>query len=250
MMFSNKEKVHLAVSIIVLSLAFGFNDKQQSLNAVSWLFNFIRVLFFSIIIFMVYELVHKLFARRYGAETEYQIWSIKRYGFFRSSKLPKTIFGFTISSFPIGMIISVLATLFSNGLTYIIPLASFNIIEKTHLRISSKFKHLTNFEEAKIAAASLIFLAILAVIITSLNIIQLKQMALMIFMFIAYCLIPISTLDGSKIFFGSVPLYIATIIFIALSYLLSSQFNLIYTFLLAFIGAVMLVFLYLYSKMS
>ncbi len=246
-MFTKREITHLIISILSLAFAFGFNDGQASFRFSFWLLNFIRILMASIVMLLLYELIHKLTARKYKTGTEYEIWSIKRYGFWQSSKFPKKFLGSTIDSFPLGIIISIFTTLLSRGLFYIIPLASFRIVEKTHLRLGSKFKHVSNFEEAKIAASSLVVLAILALLASSGKVEIFSQLSTMIYVFIAYCLIPISTLDGSKIFFGSIPLYIAILIFIIVSYLLA-PFGFAVSLILALIGALFMALLYIKKR--
>src|SRR3989338_1556389 len=204
-MFTKKEINHLVISVFILGFAFGFNDNQTFFSLKNWTINFIRALISAAIILLVYEISHKVSAKRYCAETEYEIWAIKRYGFWRSAKFPVKILNFTISSFPLGIVLSVIATLLSNGLFYLTPISSFKIIEKPHLRIGAKFKGLTNFEEAKIAVSSMLFLAVIALILVSLNYpVIFNQLVTMVVLFIRNSFISISNLEGSKIFFGSV----------------------------------------------
>ena len=247
--FTKKERLHLLISILSLGFIFGFNDNQDIFNLANWLINLLRAMISAALILLVYELCHKMAAKRYGAETSYEIWQIKRYGFFRTSKFPKKILGITIPSFPLGLILSVIATVISNGLFYIALIPSFSIIERPYLRLSAKFKHISNFEEAKIASFSIIALLLLALILnaTSQNMLF-NQLTLMIFVFIGYSLLPISTLDGSKIFFGSIPLYIGIVIFALVSYLLMNVFNIIFAIILALIAAIFLTILYIGLK--
>src|SRR3989338_2560131 len=250
-MFTKKEINHLVISVFILGFAFGFNDNQTFFSLKNWTINFIRALISAAIILLVYEISHKVSAKRYCAETEYEIWAIKRYGFWRSAKFPVKILNFTISSFPLGIVLSVIATLLSNGLFYLTPISSFKIIEKPHLRIGAKFKGLTYFEEAKISSFSIIILIILALMLNTIspNIIF-NQLTLMIFVFIGYNLLPISTLDGSKIFFGSVPLYISMVVFTLLSYVLMGMFNVIAALILAAVLSLFMLFLYFGFKKS
>ena len=248
-MFTKREIKHLIISILVLGFAFGLNDKQAAFNLSSWTVNFIHVLMAAAITLLLYELTHKLVARRYKAETEYEIWSIKRYGFWRSSEFPVKFLGFTIRSLPIGIILSIMATLLSKGLFYLIPMASFRLVERPHLRLGAKFRHVSNFEEAKIAASSLVILAIIALIASSSSALIFSQLSAMMYVFIAWCLIPISQLDGSKIFFGSIPLYIATAMFVLFSWLLA-PFGIIISLVLSLIGVLFLVLLYIKKKLS
>lgn len=247
-MFTQKEKKHLIISILVLGFAFGLNDKQPVFDIVNWTMNLVRAIFSAAIVLLLYELVHKFVARNYKADTEYELWSIRRYGFWRSARLPKKIFGCTIESFPLGVVLSIMATLLSNGMFYLIPIASFKIIEKPYLRINAKFRNLTNFEEAKIAVSSLLFLAIIALILVSLNYpIIFNQLVTMLFVFIAYSLIPFSSLDGAKIFFGSVPLYLATLAFMLIAYSLIESTGIFFTLLLASLGAAFMLLLYFHG---
>jgi len=244
-MFTQKERKHLIISILVLGLAFGLNDKQPAFNIVNWTFNLVRAVFSAAIVLLLYELIHKFIARRYNADTEYELWSIRRYGFWRSARFPKKIFGRTIESFPLGVVLSILAALLSNGTFYLTPISSFKIIEKPHLRIGAKFRQLTNFEEAKIAVSSMLFLAVIALILVSLNYpVIFNQLVTMLFVFIAYSLIPFSSLDGAKIFFGSVPLYLATLAFILAAYFLIDVAGIFSILLIALLGAAFILLLY------
>ncbi|MBS3095359.1 hypothetical protein J4231_01645 [Candidatus Woesearchaeota archaeon] len=249
-MFKKKEISHLVISIVVLGFAFGFNDKQPTFNLANWTFNFFRAFIAAAITLLLYELVHKFVASRYGSETEYEIWSIKRYWFTPYAAFPKKIFGkYTINSIPLGIIISLFTTLITNGLFYIIPLSSFKAIEKTHLRVVSKFKHLTYFEEAKIASASIILLTIMAIILTSFGKSStFTMLSTMLFVFVLYSMIPVSTLDGSKIFFGSLALYLAVFAFIVLSYLLVDKFGAVFSIFLALLGSAFVVLIYLHKS--
>src|SRR3989344_3116492 len=110
-MFNQKEKTHLIISIVIFGFIFGFNDNQAVFNLLNWVINFIRAIISASLNLIVYEITHKIVAKRYMASTEYELWGIKRYGFFRSQKFPKKIFNYTINSYPLGIIISIIATL-------------------------------------------------------------------------------------------------------------------------------------------
>lgn len=239
-MFTKREEKHLLISILVLTIIFGFDDGAKTFVLQNWVLNFIKILIFAAIAILFRELVVKFFARRHDATSEYELWSIKRMGF--NKKLEKGL--------PLGLIISLLLTLASVGRFFFTAIGIHKLTEYKSSREGRKFATLNYFEEAQIASTSILsslFLAVVGLIIGNIFDFNMTYFVNINFFIALFNMLPISNLDGAKIFFGSIILYIFVAIFLIVSFVLI-KFTIIFGLLIAFLAAILGVGLYFYKS--
>jgi len=228
MVFNKKEIVALAISILFMGVALGFNDKQEVFVLNYFLANMFMMILMVGFAFIVHQLGHKLVAYLSGFRTEYKLWGLqqlrfwplyKRWTVLRTAQFPKTvkIWGkeFVIESFPVGLVIAFFVTVLSNGWIYFLAIGQYNLLIERTSRIGKKFVEVTDFEEAKIALAGPMANIVLMVIAAMFN----QHGTFDNFIWIngalaLFYMIPISQLDGAKVFFSSRVLYVFGLLFI------------------------------------
>jgi len=252
MIFAKKEIKHLILSILLVAFAFGFDDKQATFSASYWFLNYFRIALLVAVTYLVYQLSQKFVANTYKAQAEYRIWSIKQYWFHPSFHFPlhlkiknKTIL--KINSLPIGLILLLIVSFFSLGKLFFIAIGCYKLKERPHLRAQKRWMNLTGYEQAKIAIAGPLVVLIFALIIKAINP-ALTEAIFINQMFAIFNMIPLGSLNGAKILFNSVPLYIFTLVLIISTILLMSFISSVQSLLIAIIFAT-LFGLYTLSKL-
>ncbi len=240
----------------MLALVFAFNDKRPGFDISYWLLNFIKIFIFVAIALTIHALSHKLIAKRYNCNSEHRIWQVKRIGFRKGAKFPLevdlAILRFKlplIKSIPLGIIVPLFFTLVSNGRLFFPAVEEFELSkEKTH-RLGRKYIHLTDYEEAKIAVAGPLANILLAVIFKIINPSGIFNDFIFInYMIAIFHMIPFPHLDGIKIFFGSKPLYIFSLVFIIAFIVLIRSLGPIITLIVAAITAIIIGTIYYYYR--
>ena len=179
-----------------------------------WLFNFVKFAFFSFLALLIYNYSQLYFSNLYGGKLSYKLWGIQRYGFERTSKLPKSFFGFTIKQIPLGIILPILVAILSGGGLFFVGVLSSVLLIDPLYRLGRLHTHLNDFEQAKIALSGPMSNILLAILIKFLEIKSLDNMILVCSMISISYMFPLPGLDGLKVFFGSRLLYIFSIVFI------------------------------------
>jgi len=212
-MVNKKEVASLVISSIIIAF---------SITLVKDLNIFLLVLLGVFILISVNIIIKKFMAYLLESEIEVKIWEIKRWG-FRTDQYWK-------KAFPLGIFMPVLmrVLLFSfNGFTWMASLV-FDVKAKAYHAAKRhgiySFSEMTEEHIGKIAAAGIfanLFLAVLFYLIggdfgtlfAKLNI-----------WFVFFNMIPLSDLDGNKIFFGNIILWsflaVITLIGLAATFLL------------------------------
>jgi len=248
--FTKKEIKALLVTIFIVALAFGFDDKKPTFDAGYWLANLFRMLIIVTIAFLMKEFVRKLVAKTQGFDTEYGLWKIKRY---RLKPVPAVINflgkSWIVRSIPAGAILSVLVTLISKGKLFFVAIGSYDLIIRKSGRFGKKTFHITDYDEAKIAVVGPLVNVALMITFQFFN----KNGMFDSFVFIngmiaAFHMIPVSSLDGAKIFFGSKVMYMFTLAFVLGTVLLIKVLAPVITLALAGIFALIFVSIYYYYR--
>ncbi len=251
MIFTKKEIKHLIISILLVALAFGFDDKQPSFVLSHWLYNYIRIALIVTSSFLVYQLAQKIVANYYRAKTEYHMWNIKRYWFHPSCVLPfrgtyipahgtwiqKSIFN--IKSIFIGPILLLIVSFFSLGKLFFIAIGCTNVIERLHLRAEKRWMRLQGYERAQIAVAGPFATLLLALLLKSINP-NLTDAIFINQMFSIFNMIPLGKLDGAKILLGSIPFYFFSLVLIILTILLMFFLSSMQSLIIALIFALVI----------
>jgi len=238
-MFTKREVIHILISILVLSFIFGFDDGQTTFRFGYWLQNMFVVAVSVAIVILVHDLAHKLVAAKFGSKTRFRIWGIKHYGFARKAHFPIKIHFLNlkvipIAQFPLGVVLGLILSFVSRGSLFLPLIETFDTETKEYTRVGKQRLKLKEWEDAVIALAgplaNVALIIILRVISTGgifNNIILISSL------YAIFHMLPVSSLDGGKIFLSSPTLWIFGVILILLSILLVVVFNIFpYVFLL------------------
>lgn len=225
-MFSKKEIIYLAITIFIVSLAIGFDDKSPIFSWGYWLQNLFIVIFIVALSFLAQQIGHKIAARMNGFDTEYSWWGFQNLSLRPMSLMGRTknktfprsyhLFGkeYIIESFPLGLILCLLVTILSNGQLFFLAVGQYNLLLRKSSRFGRKTLHITNYEEAKIALAGPMMNIILMVLASLFNNHgTFDTFILLNAMLALFPMLPFPGLAGIKIYFGSRLLYVSSLVF-------------------------------------
>jgi len=191
-MFNSKEIAHIILGIIILIFVvnFGILLKDTSFST-AILINSVSI----IIIILINIFVKKITAEYYQTQIEMKIWQFQRFGIKRYQKFKKPI--------PAGIIFPFIITLASLGYFFFMAVFEFDI-KPTKARASKmhgkyRYSELTDIHVGLVATAGVI-----AILLSSIigYIAGFPEFAKLAIYFSAFSLIPLSNLDGIKIFFA------------------------------------------------
>ncbi|MBI5872126.1 hypothetical protein HZB88_03500 [archaeon] len=253
-MFRKQEIKPLLIALFVVTLAFAFDDKSETFRWGYWLLNFIKILILVAIAFLVHEMAHKWYAGKLGFSTVFDLWNVKRFSWRLSPTFPRTFhFGrkaYTIHSIPLGIVLSLIITFFSNGALFFIPVSVYRLVIEKASRIGKRFYQITEYEEARIAMMGPLANILLALILKILNFNGIFDDAILINgLYGLYNMIPLAALDGSKILYGSRLLYVFGAAFILLAFVLLLIANALTALIASLIFAVIAAAVYYYFMM-
>lgn len=260
-MFHKKEVVPLVVSIVAMGLALGFDDGGDVFALLPWLGNFISVTLVVGISFLLHQVAHKILARRSGFDTEYQLWGVQHFSlkhvlFGKTPKqkaFPRKVrfLGkeYTLDVFPLGVVLSLFVTILSQGKLFFLALGHYKLMLSKPSRFGRKFVEVTHFDEAKIALAGpmvhIVLLALAKLFNThgTLDTFMLANAAMAIFY-----MLPLPHLDGSKVYFGSPYLYVASLAFMVSMVILAYTVSFIPMLIISVLSALVMFVLYYYFR--
>ena len=202
-MFNVKEMLLIGLITILLAVVLSFPDP-------------IKILLFLVSVFfviMINSLSKKVLSFYLDSEIEIKIWEVKRYG-FKPEKYFKR-------PFPIGAFLPIITSVLSFG--YFIWLNSLVFEVKAKVYRAARrfglytFSEMTEYHIGLIAAAGVSANLLFAVIGYLIN---LDEFAKLNIYYAFFNLIPLSNLDGNKIFFGSIVLwsFLIAVVLIGLGY--------------------------------
>jgi len=204
-MLNTKEIASIIVIAIILGFTFSALDNLKTLP-----FLIISI----IIVILINVLAKKVAAFHYDSEVEIKIWEMQRYGYKPQYKFKRP--------FPAGAAFPIIATAFTFGYFQWLACLVFDVKAKIHRSARRhglyRFSEMTEDHIGYIAAAGIFANLIIAGLAYFLNLpSQMNFVALNIY-YATYNLIPFSDLDGNKIFFGNLVLWVflATISLISL----------------------------------
>ncbi|MEK6941016.1 MAG: hypothetical protein AABW49_03900 [Nanoarchaeota archaeon] len=244
MEFSKKELNHVILAVLLLTFIFGFNDGNETFQAGEYFKNILVVFLSVCVIFGTYFITQKIVAKKYSIVITFSLWCIQRFYINRGKAIEKS----KLKNLYIGPIISFFVTFISRG-TFFLPLvASFQESEKRHYRAGRQYVHMEGFEEAKIALSGILAIVLLVMFTSLLNQNGMFDQFIKICVYFAsFQLLPLPRLEGGRIFFNSIPLYIFATIFIGVTFVLAIYLNVIYSILIALLLAMIIVFIYFYK---
>ena len=202
-MFNKKEALLVLLVTVVLAFSLSFPNPTKTLV-------FLIPIFFIILINISAK---KILSFYLDSEIEIELWEVKRYGFKPKRHLKR--------AFPAGIFLPIITAVFSfgyftwfNGLVFDVKAKVYRAARRFGLYT---FSEMTEGHIGLIAAAGVfanLFFAIIGYLI------NLDEFAKLNIYYAFFNLIPLSDLDGNKIFFGSIVLwsFLVAISLIALGY--------------------------------
>jgi hypothetical protein len=236
-------------SIFLGSIILGFIFSARewgygSTNIGIGLTNLIQTTILSLIIILIYQTSHKLIAKKYHAHSTFRLWSLKRFWFSKNSKIENVnFFGKKFKTIKMGIISPLIFSLISNGLFRFATIGSSEVIAIEKKRIGKKFKHLTEYELAKIHLVGPLTILLLSLILHQFP--GFDKIVTIGYTFSLFSMLPFSGLDGAKVFFGSLPLYIFGAGFIILTALLMQILSPLLTLILSIVSALILLVIFI-----
>jgi len=185
-MFTKKEITWVIITILIMSFIIGFTEEFT-----------VTSILIAFIIISTSLIAKKLASKYFYVEIQHEMWKFRRYGFLERSRFKKP--------FPIGIVLPFLMTIFSLGL--IRPLTFLEFKSKSSklriLRTRGVICRTLDVKESDLGLISaagfwgLLFLSFLGILLGIPMLIKYPVY------YALWNLIPVSNLDGAKLFFGS-----------------------------------------------
>ncbi|HIH25502.1 hypothetical protein J4476_00145 [Candidatus Woesearchaeota archaeon] len=233
-MFTKKEGIHLAISILILTFIFGFDDGRETFIAKYWLLNLLGVFLIVTLSILFREAMIKYKASKHEAKSEYTIWNVKKF-WFKGAESKKGM--------PFGILLALIVVIVSKGKLFFTAIGEHKLNENIEHRTGRRRIHLQDYERAMICLYSIWSGVILAIIGAATGI---KMLITINFFLIIFNYLPIGDLDGAKIFFGNLFLYVFNLIFLIIFFLLI-QYTIIWALITAFLASMIISFIW-YKK--
>jgi Zn-dependent protease len=186
-------------------------------------------------------------AKKYGCNAIIDLWKIKRIRLRKQFKIKLTK-ALTITSIPIGVVLAVLIYILSSGQIFFAAITSLNITINKAYRIGKRFTQLTNIESAKIAVVGPLVNILIALLASQSTTPLIKPLVTINLAIAISYMLPLPGIVGGTVFFGSKPLYIASIAFIGIITVLMNFLSFISTLVIAAIFAITALISYLYFE--
>ncbi len=231
-MFSKKEWVFLAIASLTIGYILSFNQTEVFWKV--WM----SMSGLALLMLFVHHIGQKLSALFYDCSTEMQLWSVRQYGFKGSANWA--------FPFPTWLAFPVLIIILTFGKLKWLAVTTFDAVP-LQSRIRRRFAELTEWHLALISLGGIVASFILALVS---HLLGYNSFAMLNLYFALFNLIPFSTLDGSKIFFGSVMLWLFTVVFNVTLLLLLGNVSFVTTIIAAFIVGVSAIVYYYYTIYS
>lgn len=207
-MIQKKEMTGIIIAVVLMALILGFSENELKLNVI------LSSLLISAIVILISVFAKKITASYLDLELENKTWEFRRYGISAREYLKRP--------FPIGLILPLLLAFISGGVVKFLALLQFEV-KTLPSRVAKKyglrrFSGIMEWDDALIAFYSAVPLLILAIACSYVNAAFFISLAKFSFLYVFSNLLPISKLDGTRLFFGSKPLFIFTWILVAGAY--------------------------------
>ena len=201
-MFTGKEVIWIIIAILIGGFVIGLSSQlKPSLIGLVW----------AAIIILVSVIAKKIAAPVYSLKIEHKAWGWKRWGWYERSEFKKPI--------PLGIILPFFLSVLSLGIIKPLTLLQFdaeNLIQRRALRKRGTYRY-SEVNESDIAfTAAWGFWALILLAIIGFFLKQPEITKYSIYYGI-WNLLPISNLDGTKLFFGSLINWILLVIVYVIS---------------------------------
>lgn len=203
-MFNKKETLAIGIISIILAFIFSFAE------GINIFFYFLVSILF---IVLINSVAKKISSYYLDSEIEIKFWEVKRYGFKAHQHFKKSL--------PAGIFLPLITSLISSG--YFVWMSSLIFDVKPKIYRAAKrfglysFSEMTEYHIGLIAASGVLINLFFGVIG---YLIGFSDFAKLNIFYAFFNMIPLSDLDGNKIFFGSVVLwsFLAALVLIGMGY--------------------------------
>ncbi|MBM3246952.1 hypothetical protein FJZ17_00200 [Candidatus Pacearchaeota archaeon] len=193
-------------AIILMTLLLSFNKGQL---IVSTLLNSLVI---SIVVILTSIICKKLVAKKIDTEIEFKFWALSRFWITRRAYLKRPV--------TMGLILPLLIAFLSRGFVKFLTILEFNIkalpAKAAKKYGKHRFTNINDWDEALIIFYSLVGLLIVSIVTDFFNYSLLQGISKWALYYAAYSLVPLGSLDGTKLLFASKPLYAFSAILIAI----------------------------------
>jgi len=225
-MITKREIVVLLTSALVLGYVFEF----PSFGWLAWVISSAAAL----LILVVNTAGKKFTAHLYDSYAEIDHWNLTRFGFGRAEYFKNPV--------PLWLFFPLLFSFVTSGVVSWFAVTTFDTSAKAS-RVRREFSNIGEWDMAIIAFGGILFSVILAFVAQLFGATDFARINLL---FALFNLIPISTLDGARIFFGSRLLWVFSLAFVLSMLLLFDLAGLFAVLLIALLIAVAVVLVYFY----
>ena len=183
--FSRKEVLWLAVSVLIMTFIFSFNDGADEFNGSQYFLNILLGMIAIVVAVVIHEIAHRIAAANLGYRVEYK-------------------------PFFIGLVAGLVLTIMSNGYVIFLAYSSFylDIMEKHRL---GYFRHyLGYFDNGKVAVVGPLANLLAAIVFKTFAFMPealVSKLVLVNALFAIYNILPIPPLDGAHVMFAARTLY-------------------------------------------
>ena len=208
-MATKREVMSILLSILLMAIMLNFSQEDSTQEKLI----FSLVASFIVIISAVFS--KKIVSSILDVKIENKIWEFKRYWWTRSSELKRAI--------PIGILLPLLLSLLSYGSIKFFTFLQFNsealpskVVKKYGSR---RFPNMMDWDDALISFYSMIGVLIISVIssLITYNFFNFNDLSKLAFYYALFNMITFGQLDGLKVFMGSRPLYIFSLVILIIS---------------------------------
>lgn len=214
--FSKKEMRVILTSAVVLGIVFGYDDGSMVFRWGNWMTNMIRVTLLCLASVVMYEVGHKVMAKKRSCTSRVQIW-----GRGVNGPPQKGVMGVR-KNLPMGVILPLICTVASGGAIKLAATTTTEVTSTHARRVGREFPKVSEREEAEIAVAGPMTAIVIALLAKGmLPFLPLMGQVIVINKYLALMnMLPIPTLDGVRVYFGSPLLFTCSWVFIVVMVLL------------------------------
>lgn len=206
-MINKKETIAISLAIILMALIISFVKKELILETLA------SSLLIALIIISTAVFSKKITAKNLDMSIEIKPWTFQRYWISRSSYFKRPV--------SIGLILPIVLAFLSEGKIKFLAFLEFEtkaLPSKVSKRYGLKrYPNVMEWDDALIGFYSLLGVLSLGIISSLLDILFFKELAKYALIYSISNFIPISSLEGTKIFFGSRNLYVLSLIILVLA---------------------------------
>lgn len=250
MSFEKQEIKDLTIAILIAALVFSFNEwGVEEFSLTIGILNLIRALLIISLIFIFHISLQKKIAEKFDCKAKFKLLE------FEPIKYEAATIGESIRKktktylHSIGLIITLLVTLMSNGKLLLVLLATTIIEPIKAKRVGRKYVNIKESEFAQITLAGpvsqLILLAIFKILLPIAPLFFQKAMFISASLAV-FNILPIPKMNGGQILLSSVPIYIFSLFFTILFIISIYQLSIFNTLMLSLIlgGLASLIYIY------